>query len=517
MPSTTASNGSSPSNTSEASSDAPAGSSPGSSGGPPGPAARGAGLVLAVVTGSMLLIGIDVTVVNLALPDMGAALDLSPTASSWVLNAYTLAFGGLLLLGGRLGDAFGRRRMFLAGVLLFTAASLLAGLAPWAWWLVGARVLQGVGGALVGPSTMALIVSTFEGPARARALSWYSAVLGGGASVGLILGGVLTQLASWRWVFLVNVPLGALLLALAGRVVREPERPAPAVRRRFDLAGALFGTAGITALVYAFIRAASDGWHDDRTIAGLAAAAVLLPAFGLVERRAAEPVLPLRLAATGTLARVLPIVAFYSAAMFSVLFMLARYFQEGRGFGPVESGLAFLPLMAAQFTTARVAPALARRVGTAWPVVVGALACTTGFVWLARLGDATGYPTGVLGPVILIGAGAGIAMTPLNIYGLSGVAAHESGAASGLLQTTQWMGGTLGLAVWVTVFGAATRGAPPTQSAEHVLTHGVATAFGAAAISAGLAAATALTLFRPARPAQPDETTRAALSTERTT
>lgn len=498
------------SSASGASSDAPVGTSPrssppksaaGASGGRPGPGARGTGLVLAVITGSMLLIGIDVTVVNLALPDMGSALDLSPTASSWVLNAYTLAFGGLLLLGGRLGDAFGRRRMFLAGVLLFTSASLLAGLAPWAWWLVGARVLQGVGGALVGPSTMALIVSTFEGPARARALSWYSAVLGGGASVGLILGGMLTELASWRWVFLVNVPLGALLAVLAVRVVREPERPAPAVRPRFDLAGASVGTAGITALVYAFIRAASDGWHDGRTIAGLAAAAVLLPAFRLVERRAAEPVLPLRLAVSGTLARVLPIVALYSAAMFSVLFLLGQYFQEGRGFSPIMSGLAFLPLMAAQFTMARLAPAVARRVGTAWPVLVGAVACTTGLGWLARLGDATGYPTGVLGPVILIGAGAGIAMTPLTIYGLSGVAAHESGAASGLLQTTQWMGGTLGLAVWVTVFGAATRGASPAQSAEHVLTHGVATAFGAAAISAGLAAATALTLFRPARPA----------------
>ncbi|WP_406291544.1 MFS transporter [Embleya sp. NBC_00896] len=210
----------------------------------------------------MLLIGIDVTVVNLALPRMGDALDMSRTSASWVLNAYTLTFGGFLLLAGRLGDVFGRKRTFVAGAALFTLASLLAGCAPWAWWLIAARVLQGLGGALAGPSTMALIVSTFEGQARARAISWYSAVLGGGASVGLVLGGVLTDLTSWRWVFLVNVPLGALLIVLASRLITEPARVQADRPQRFDVAGALTATAGMGSLVYAFIRAASDGWRD---------------------------------------------------------------------------------------------------------------------------------------------------------------------------------------------------------------------------------------------------------------
>lgn len=467
---------------------------PGGAAAPPG---QRPGLALAVITGSMLLIGIDVTVVNLALPDMRAALDMSSTASSWALNAYTLAFGGLLLLGGRLGDAFGRLRMFVVGVAVFTAASLLAGLAPWSWWLIAARVLQGVGGALVGPSTMALIVSTFDGPARARAISWYSAVLGGGATVGLVLGGMLTELASWRWVFLINVPLGAALVVLARRVVREPARPPAAdTRPGFDLAGALTGTTGIGALVYACIRAGDAGWGDTRTVAALIAAAVLLPAFVLVERGAEQPVTPLRLAVRGTLARVLPPVALYAAAMFSVLFFLGQYFQEARGYTPVKAGLAFLPLMIGQFTMARLSPALVRRVGTAWPATVGAAFAAIGLTLLARLGESDAYATGVLPALLLIGIGAGSAMSPLTTYGMSGIAPHESGAASGLLQTTQWLAGTVGLALWVTVFGHATRNPAPGATPAHTLTVGTTAAFTAAATAAALAAIAALPLFR---------------------
>ncbi|MFE3200260.1 MFS transporter [Embleya sp. NPDC059237] len=460
------------------------------------PPAPRPGLVLAVVTGFMLLIGIDVTVVNLALPRMGGALDMSRTSVSWVLNAYTLAFGGSLLLAGRLGDVFGRKRAFLAGATVFTGASLLAGCAPWAWWLITARVLQGLGGALAGPSTMALIVSTFDGHARARAISWYSAVLGGGASVGLVLGGVITDLASWRWVFLINVPLGALMIGLAARLITEPVRARTDRPRRFDVAGALTATAGMGALVYAFIRAAAHEWRDARTIGSLIAAAVLLIVFVCVERRAAEPLTPLRLATRGTLARVLPTITAAGAAMFSVLFLLAQYFQDVRGFGPVRAGLAFLPLMVAQFTVARLSPALARRVGTAWPAVLGLALVATGLAWLGRLDEHDTYVGGVLGPLLAIGIGIGAAMPTMNTYGMSGVDPRESGAASGLLQTMQWIGGTLGLAVWVTVFGAATRDASSDASPEHVLTHGIATAFAAASLCAAAAFAAALPLFR---------------------
>ncbi|UGQ10156.1 MFS transporter [Yinghuangia sp. ASG 101] len=462
--------------------------------GPPRP-----GLALAVVVGAMLLVGIDVTVVNLALPDMRAALDMSSTASAWILNAYTLSYGGLLLLGGRVGDALGRRRVFCAGVGLFTAASLLAGLAPWAWWLIAARVLQGVGGALIGPSTMALLVSMFAGAARARAISWYSAVLGGGATVGLILGGLLTELASWRWVFLINVPLGAALVVLAPRIVPRVDRAASGTRPAFDFAGTITVTGGVGALVYACIRAGSHGWGDGATVAALIVAAVLLAVFVPTQRHAAEPLT--RTATRGTLARILPPVALLGAAMFGVLFFLGQYFQEARGYTPVRAGLAFLPMMAAQFAMARLAPTLVRRVGPAWPAVTGASAVTVGLLWLWRIGETDAYAAGILGPLVLVGAGAGAAMSPMSIFGLSGVAPAESGAASGLLQTTQWLAGTVGLAVWVTVFGHATRDAAPGASPEHVLTHGVGASFGAAAISAAAAVLAASTLFRARRDA----------------
>ncbi|GCD95767.1 MFS transporter [Embleya hyalina] len=475
---------------------APATGQPPHSSAPPAPRP---GLVLAVITGFMLLIGIDVTVVNLALPRMGDALDMSRTSASWVLNAYTLAFGGSLLLAGRLGDVFGRKRAFLAGATVFTGASLLAGCAPWAWWLITARVLQGLGGALAGPSTMALIVSTFDGRARARAISWYSAVLGGGASVGLVLGGVITDLASWRWVFLINVPLGALVIALAARLITEPARARTDRPRRFDVAGALTATAGMGALVHAFIRAAAHEWRDARTIGSLIAAAVLLIAFVCVEKRAAEPLTPLRLATRGTLARVLPAITAAGAAMFSVLFLLAQYFQDVRGFGTVRAGFAFLPLMVGQFTVARLSPSLVRRVGTAWPAAVGLALVATGLAWLGGLDEHDTYVGGVLGPLLLIGIGIGASMPTMNTYGMSGIDPRESGAASGLLQTMQWIGGTLGLAVWVTVFGAATRDASSDGSPEHVLTHGIATAFAAAALCAAAAFAAALPLFRRRR------------------
>ncbi|GAA4984623.1 MFS transporter [Yinghuangia aomiensis] len=445
-------------------------------------------LVLAVVTGVMLLIGIDATVVNLALPDMTRAVHLSPTAGAWVLNAYTLAFGGLLLLGGRLGDVFGRRRAFLTGIALFTAASLLAGCAPWAWWLITARVVQGIGGALAGPSTMALILTTFPGPARARALAWYSAVLGGGATAGLILGGVLTDLASWRWVFLVNVPLGILLTATAVRVLPDPARQ-HSTPGRLDIAGAITGTLAATAFVYACLRAASDGWSDPATLVALGTAALTAPAFLAVERRAPQPLMPLRLAFRGPLARALPVIALLAAAVFGTLFFLGRYLQEVRGYSPVASGLLLVPMLAAQFAAARLSPILSRRFGPTRLIVSGAAGVAAGLGGFTLLGPHDGYAAGLLWPMVLLGLGIGMSMPTLNTYALAAVSPADSGAASGLLQTSQWQGGGVGLAAWVTVYGTETRGGG-------TMTSGIATALGAAGICAAVGCLLAIVLLR---------------------
>src|SRR5580704_326028 len=289
-------------------------------------------IALAIVLGAQLMIILDMTVVNIALPSIARGLHFSEPSLSWVLNAYTLTFGGLLLLGGRAGDILGRRRVFIAGIALFTAASLAGGLATSAPWLLAARAVQGVGGALASPAVLALVVGSFpEGRERTRALSIYSAVAMGGASLGLVLGGVITEWASWRWVLFVNVPVGIAVLAVTPLfIVESPRRPG-----RFDLTGAVTSITGMTALVYAFIRAASDGWGDRLTLAAFAVAAVMLGAFLLTESRARQPITPLRLftspARAGSyLARLLLV-----AGMFGMFFFLTQFVQDILGFSPL--------------------------------------------------------------------------------------------------------------------------------------------------------------------------------------
>ncbi len=448
----------------------------------PGPRDR-RGVALAIVLCAQLMIILDMTVVNIALPSIARGLHFSAPSLSWVLNAYTLTFGGLLLLGGRAGDILGRRRVFMAGIALFTAASLAGGLATSPGWLLAARAIQGAGGAIASPAVLALITASFaEGRERTRALGLYTGVAMGGASLGLVLGGIITEWVSWRWVLFVNVPIGAAVLLFAPRFLSESQR----LPGRFDIAGALTSTAGMAALVYAFIRAASSGWHDAFALGSFGAAALLLGLFLVIEARARQPITPLRLFAhrgrSGSyVARLLLV-----AGMFGMFFFLSQFVQDILGFSPLRAGLAFVPMTAVLFAVSRSAPRLLARFPAKVLMVVGLLPVVAGMAWLSRITPAAGYLPGVLGPMLLLGGGMGVVFVPLTIASLAGVRPEDSGAASSMVNVTQQVGGSLGLAILVTVYASATDGAAAAGTglarAREAITHGMASAFGAATI-----------------------------------
>jgi EmrB/QacA subfamily drug resistance transporter len=408
--------------------------------------------MLAVILGSYLMIVLDISIVINALPRIHHALGFSATGLSWVQNAYTLAFGGLLLLGARAGDILGRRRMFIVGIALFTVSSLAAGAAQSAAWLLAARAAQGVGAAIAAPSTLALLMTSFpEGRERNRAIAYYAAVASGGASVGLVLGGVLTSWFSWRWGLFVNVPVGAFLVFAAPRVLNETERR----HGHFDLAGAFTSTAGMSAIVYGIVRAGSSGWSDRFTVASLAAGVLLLAAFVVNERRAAQPITPLRLFASrervgAYIARVL-----FVGGMFGVFFFLTQYLQGVLGFSPVEAGVAFLPLTLMIFAATQFVPNLVARFGNTNVLAGGIIVALIGMAWLSRVGPGTPYVTGVAIPMAILGIGAAAGFTPLTTAGVAGVAAEDAGAASGLVNVAHQLGGSLGLGILVTVFASA--------------------------------------------------------------
>jgi EmrB/QacA subfamily drug resistance transporter len=376
-----------------------------------------------------------------------------------VQSAYALTFGGLLLLGARMGDILGRRRTFVAGIALFTFASFLGGLAQTQAWLLGARALQGVGAAIAAPSSLALLTTNFrEGPERMRALAAYGAVAGGGGSVGLVLGGMLTDWISWRWGLWINVPVGIVLIWLAPRVLAETERRPG----RFDLPGAAASTAGMTALVYGFVHAAEAGWGDPVTVASFALGVTLLATFVAVERRAVQPVTPLRLFATrqragAYLARMLLV-----GGMFSMFFFLSQYLQGVRGFSPLQAGLGFLPMTAVMFSTVRFVPRMSARWGDARLLVGGVSVALVGMAWLSRLDVGTPFFPDIVLPLVLLGLGMGSALAPLTGAALAGVEPGDAGAASGVVNAAQQLGVSLGLSVLVTVAaGAGGTGAGP--------------------------------------------------------
>ncbi|HEU5042891.1 MAG TPA: MFS transporter [Nocardioidaceae bacterium] len=410
--------------------------------------AIGLGLVMLV----QLMLILDLTVVNVALPQIRGDLGFSTSSLSWVLNGYTLTFGGLLLLGGRIGDVLGRRRTFLAGVAVFTLGSLLGGLAPTAGLLVAARALQGVGAAVAAPNVLALISTSAETPAaRNRALALFSAVSSAGGSLGLLLGGALTGYASWRWSLFINVPIGLLVLALVPRFVAETDRRPG----RFDVPGAVTATLGSSALVLGFIHAADHGWTSPGTVASFAAAVVLLLAFVSVERRASAPVLDLALLRHRGRAGAVSVMALFIGAQFGFFFFSVQFMQAVLGYGALQSGFAFLPLTLLIFATSRVSPRLVGRFGVRPVVLVGLSLVAAANLVMATIDTSSGYLPHLLVPMLLIGVGAGLGFMPLTVAMLSEVAPEHAGTASGLLQMGQQVGGSLGLAVLVTVFASA--------------------------------------------------------------
>ncbi|MFI5619375.1 MFS transporter [Streptomyces sp. NPDC051567] len=480
------------------------------------------GLALLVIACCQLMVVLDITIVNIALPHIQSALGFSTESLSWVVSAYTLTFGGLLLLGGRTGDILGRRRVFVFGVLLFGLASLLGGLAQNEGQLLAARALQGVGGAIASPTALALITTTFrEGPARNRAFGVYAAVSAGGGAIGLLAGGVLVEWLDWRWVFFVNVPIALLIALAAPRVIREsPRHPG-----HFDSVGALLSTLGMVSLVYGFIRASQEGWGDGLTLGSFAAAVVLLALFVLNERHSPQPITPLHMLSDRNRAGSYGIMLLLACALFGMFFFLTLFVQDVLGFSPLRAGLSFLPVSVVIALTAGVTSRLLPKFGPKPFMVCGALCATGGLAWLTRIDTHSTYLGSVLGPMLLFSLGQGMQYISLTLTALSDVPERESGAASGLLNSMQQVGGSLGLSILVTVFGTASRAetrrqlpefltsADPAQKAlfartgqlpgpwgTQVLTSGVSAAFVVAAAFVLVAAAIALFVIqiRPA-------------------
>jgi len=440
-------------------------------------------IALAAILTCQLMLVLDSAVVTVALPDIQTGLGLSTTTLSWVQNGYMLAFGGLLMLGGRAGDVFGRRRMFLIGLTVFTISSLIGGFANSAELLLFARVAQGVGAAAAAPSTLALIVSTFsDAERRTRAIALYSTVTGAGAALGLVLGGVLTDGASWRWVFFVNVPFGIAVLALAPLVIQEPAR----LPGRLDVPGGLTATLGACSAVFGFIRAASDGWSDPAAVIALVAAVVLLAGFVGAERRSREPLVPLGLLANRTRGSAYLVLLLVAAAMFGMFFFLTLYFQSALGYSPLRTGFAFLPFAVVTFVGATFVPRIVAKVGAPAVLSVGILLVAGGLLWLTQVSTEANYFTDALGPMCVFGLGGGFALVVLSLAILGGVPERDSGAASGLLQAMQQIGGSLGTAVLITFFNGAVerRGgeAGPGSTGHAPLVHGVAVTMGVAAV-----------------------------------
>ena len=465
---------------------------------------RRLGLALVVIAAAQLMVVLDATIVNVALPHIQNALHFSGTNLEWVVNAYTLAFGGLLLLGGRMGDLLGRRRIFIAGIALFALASLAGGFATDQAWLLTARVIQGIGGALAAPASLSLIAVTFpEGKERNRAMGVYAGVSISGAAIGLIAGGLLTSYADWRWVFFVNVPIGLILVLLAPRVIGESER----VRGKFDLPGAITGSLGLGALVYGLSEAAttfSNGqaighWGSTKVIVSLVAAVVLLGAFAFIEARSRHALVPPRVLKSRDRTAAYLISLCIGTAIFGMFFFMTIFVQEVWGYSPVRSGIAYLPMVGMIVVGAGLSSQLVARIGARPLITGGPLLAAVGMLWLSRVTEHSTYAGGLLGPMMLTGLGMGLTFVPLSLVALAKVPNKDTGVASSLLNTGQQVGGSIGLAIlgtvaWSAVASntksaiAATHGAHLSAAAQTALgNHALAYGFGKGyLVSAGI-------------------------------
>ena len=413
---------------------------------------------LALLAMTQFVLVIDASIVNVAMPSIGRALNFSQADLSWVVNAYTLTFGGFLLLGGRLADLLGRRRMFMTGLVLFSSASLLGGLAQSEAWLIAARAAQGLGGAIVSPAALSIITTTFaEGAERNRALGVWGAVAGAGGAAGVLLGGLLTSGPGWRWVLFVNVPIGLVCALLAPRLIGESR--ADTSSRAFDFPGAITATGGLALLVYALVDAVNVGWGSTATLGRLAGALALLAIFLMIEARHRAPLMPFSIFRLRTLRGADTVALLVGMSLFSMFFFISLYMQQVLHYSALRTGVSYLPLAIGIIVAAGGASAAVTRVGFKTVLVCGLLLVTGGLLWFSRV-PATGGSFGadVLGPSLLAAFGLGLSFVPVTIAAMAGTRPHEAGLASGLVNTAQQVGGALGLALLATIANTRTHG-----------------------------------------------------------
>jgi EmrB/QacA subfamily drug resistance transporter len=418
------------------------------------PRSKNRALLLLAMT--QFVIVIDASIVNVALPSIGAHLHFSRDDLSWVVNAYTLTFGGFLLLGGRMADLLGRRRMFMLGLIVFSLASFAGGLAQSEPWLIAARAVQGLGAAIVSPAALSIITTTFaEGPERNRALGIWGAVAGAGGAAGVLLGGILTSGLSWRWVLFVNVPIGLAAAAAAPGTLAESR--SDDAERTFDFPGAITVTAGLALLVYAVVEAVNVGWGSTETVLRLAGAALLLVSFVIIEQRTRNPLMPFTIFRLRTLRGANIVGLLIGMSLFSMFFFISLYLQDVLGYSPIKTGISYLPLAVGIILSAGAASQVVNKVGFKLPLIFGLLLIAGGLLWFGQVSPGGTYVADVLGPSLLAAVGLGFSFVPVTIAAVTGTRPDEAGLASGLINTSQQVGGALGLAILATVANSRTQ------------------------------------------------------------
>jgi EmrB/QacA subfamily drug resistance transporter len=428
---------------------------------------------LILLASAQFVVILDASIVNVALPSIGRDLEFSQDNLSWVVNAYTLFFGGFLLLGGRLADLLGRRRVFLSGLILFSLASLAGGLAQTELWLILARAVQGLGAAILSPAALSILTTMFaEGPERNRALGVWGAVAGSGGAVGVLLGGILTDQLSWEWVLFVNVPIGFAAAALVPLVL--PESRDDRADRSFDIPGAVSITAGLALLVYALVDANDAGWGSTQTVVLLSAAAALIGAFVVIELRQRTPLMPFSIFRIRTLSAANVIGLLLGMALFAMFFFVSLYMQQVLGYDALKAGVSYLPLAGGIIVSAGLASQLVTRLGIKPVLIPGLLLIAAGLVWFAQIDTDGGYVSDILFPSLVCAFGLGFAFVPVTLGAVAGIDPDEAGLASGLINTSQQVGGALGLAVLSTI---AFDGVPDGRPDPAALTSGFQEAF----------------------------------------
>jgi EmrB/QacA subfamily drug resistance transporter len=449
-------------------------------------------LALALLAAAQFVVVLDASIVNVALPSIGRALDFSRDNLSWVVNAYTLTFGGFLLLGGRMADLLGRRRLFVAGLILFALASLAGGLAQTDTWLIAARAVQGLGAALVSPAALSLVTTIFaEGAERNKALGVWGAVAGSGGAAGVLLGGMLTQWAGWEWVLFVNVPIGVAAAFLAPRLLPESRNEG---ERHFDIAGAVTVTAGLSLLVYSLVNANQAGWGSVETLVLFAIAAVLLISFVAIERTTKAPLVPFPGIFRVRSIRGVNVVGLLIAmALFSMFFFISLYMQQVLGYDALEAGVAYLPLAIGIIISAGLASNMITKLGVKPALILGLVLTAIGLFWFAQISPDGNYVGDILFPALISAFGLGFAFVSMTVGAVAGVDGHEAGLASGMINTSQQVGGALGLAILAAIANSRTDSVAEAGSSMPVaLTEGFQTAL---MVGAGFAVLGAILAF----------------------